>query len=194
MNFIWSLFIPQSFPLFASSYYRRHLLKRQTVQTVQKLGERRQWFPLNRPCMQKLIKDNGWQESLMIISTGWKTEGVLLNLNKAVPVNDCTSRVFVGWFDRPSCWVLGHSMNSHCSAVWSVDCEHHGRRSINSVQHWLSEKVTPKKFSHGDLAPDGDIRRLNWRGDPLSSSRSVPIMLDTNVLPNSTSPSFRSSC
>ena len=27
------------------------------MQTVQKLGERRQWFPLNRFCIQKLIKN-----------------------------------------------------------------------------------------------------------------------------------------
>ena len=54
---IWSLFIPQPFSLFASSYHRRHFLKGQTVQTVQKLGERRQWFPLHRFCIQKLIKN-----------------------------------------------------------------------------------------------------------------------------------------
>ena len=45
------------FSLFASSYDRRHFLEGETVQTVQKLGERRQWFPLNRFCIQKLIKN-----------------------------------------------------------------------------------------------------------------------------------------
>ena len=56
MNLIWSLFIPQPFSLFASSYYRRRLLK---GQTLQKLGEciRRQWFPLNLLTKQKRIKD-----------------------------------------------------------------------------------------------------------------------------------------
>ena len=45
--------------LFASSYHRRHFLEGETVQTVQKLGERRQWSvsPLNRFCIQKLIKN-----------------------------------------------------------------------------------------------------------------------------------------
>ena len=42
MILIWSLFFPQPFSLFASSYHRRHFLEGQTVQTVQKLGERRQ--------------------------------------------------------------------------------------------------------------------------------------------------------
>ena len=58
MILIWSLFIPQPFfSLFASSYHRRHFLEGETLQTVQKLGERRQWFPLNRFCIQKLIKN-----------------------------------------------------------------------------------------------------------------------------------------
>ena len=74
------------------------------------------------------------------------------------------------------------------------DCEDHGRRSHKSVQQ---RKVTPKKFSRGDLKPDGDIRRLTWRGDPLSfrdRSGSVQIILDTNLLQNAAGPFFRSSC
>ena len=42
--------------------------------------------------------------------------------------HNCTSRVVVGWVDCPTCQVLGHSMNSNCGAVGTVDCEHHGRR------------------------------------------------------------------
>ena len=45
------------FSLFASSYHRCHFLEGETVQTVQKLGERRQWFPLNRFCIQKIIEN-----------------------------------------------------------------------------------------------------------------------------------------
>ena len=176
----WSLFIPQRqpFSLFASSYYRRHLLK---GQTVQKLGER---FPLNRLCHMIQKKKISWQVNLMIICTEW-SKSFPLNLNKAVHVwkkkqaktiklsilwsdfrtrmwcaTMCTFRPMDGmctWLHITCCrqmgWssnlLLGHSMNSNCSAVRSIDCEHHGRRSYKSVQHWLSEKITPKKFSPG---------------------------------------------
>ena len=42
---------------FSLLHDRRHFLGGQTVQTVQKLGERRQWFRLNWFCIQKLIKN-----------------------------------------------------------------------------------------------------------------------------------------
>ena len=57
--------------------------------------------------------------------------------------------------------------------------------SLSTVSWTFYPKVTLKKFSRGDLKPDGDIRRLTWRGDPLSlwgRSGSIQIMLDTNVL------------
>ena len=39
-------------------------------------------------------------------------------------------------------------MNSNCSALRGVDCEHHGRRNLKSVdlQHWLSEKSHQRSF------------------------------------------------
>ena len=84
----WSYFGACSFlnlfTLFASSYHRRHFFK---GQTVQKLGERRQWFPLNRFCVQKLIKNKLARKpddnKHMVVK---KIQGVPLNLNKAVPV------------------------------------------------------------------------------------------------------------
>ena len=83
---IWSLFIPQPFSLFASSYHRRHSLKGQTVQTVQKLGERRQWFPFHRFCIMKLIKNKLARTpddtKHRVVR---KIQGVPLNLNKPVP-------------------------------------------------------------------------------------------------------------
>ena len=58
----------------------------------------------------------------------------------------------------------------------------------------IEQKVTPKKFSRGDLKSDGDIRRLTWRGGPLSSAHSgfVQIMPDTNLLEHAAGLSFRS--
>ena len=71
-------------PFFASSYHRRHFFK---GQTVQKPGERRQWFPLNRFCVQKLIKNKLARKpddtKHRVVK---KMQGVPLNLNKAVPV------------------------------------------------------------------------------------------------------------
>ena len=55
------------------------------MQTVQKLGERRQWFPLNRFCIQKLIKNKLARKpddtKHRVVK---KIQGVPLNLNKAV--------------------------------------------------------------------------------------------------------------
>ena len=103
------------------------------MQTVQKLGARMQWFPLNRFCIRKLIKNKLARKpddtEHRVVK---KVRGVPLNLNKAFLCekskqrrwngHDCTSRVVVGWVD---CQVLGHSMNSNCSAVRGADCEHH---------------------------------------------------------------------
>ena len=54
---------------------------------MQKLGERRQWFPLNRFCVQKLIKNKLARKpddtKYRVVK---KIQGVPLNLNKAVPV------------------------------------------------------------------------------------------------------------
>ena len=73
------------FCLFASSYHRRHFLEGETVQTVQKLGERRQWFPLNRFCIQKLIKNMLARKpddtEHRVVKK--KIQGVPLNPNKA---------------------------------------------------------------------------------------------------------------
>ena len=54
------------------------------MQTVQKLGERRQCFLSTDSVYRSLLKIS-WQENLMILSTGWLKEiqGVPLNLNKA---------------------------------------------------------------------------------------------------------------
>ena len=103
------------------------------MQTVQKFGESRQWFPLNRFCIQKLIKNKLARKPDDTKHRVVKNiQGEPLNLKKAFLCekskqrrwsgHDCTSRVFVGWFD---CQVLGHSMNSNCSAARGVDCEHH---------------------------------------------------------------------
>ena len=105
------------FALFASSYLRRHFLEGETVQTMQKLGERRQWFPLNRFCIQKLIKNKLARKpddtKHRVVK---KIQGVPLNLNKAFLCEKKASkddgmdmiahhRVGVGWVD---CQVLGH--------------------------------------------------------------------------------------
>ena len=68
------------FTLFASSYHRRHFFK---GQTVQKLGERRQWFPLNRFCVQNKLARKPDDTKHRVVK---KIQGVPLNLNKAVPV------------------------------------------------------------------------------------------------------------
>ena len=111
--------------------------------------------------------------------------------------HDCTKRVVVGCVDRPTCYVLGHSMSSNCSAVWSVPDLWASLMEKSWIGTALIEcKVTPKTF-RGDLKPDGDIHRLTRRGDPLSfwgRSGSVQIMLDTKVLQNAAGPSFRSIC
>ena len=56
------------------------------MQTVQELGERRQWFPLNRFCIQKLIKNKLARKPDDTKHTRWLKEiqVVPLNLNKAV--------------------------------------------------------------------------------------------------------------
>ena len=54
------------------------------MQTVQKLGERRQWFPLNRFCIQELIKNKLVRKPDDIEHrVVKKVQGVPLNLNKA---------------------------------------------------------------------------------------------------------------
>ena len=55
------------------------------MQTMQKLGERRQWFPLNRFCIQKLIKNKLARKpddtEHRVVNK--KIQGVPLNPNKA---------------------------------------------------------------------------------------------------------------
>ena len=84
MILIWSLFIPQPFYPFRVFISPPSLFK---GQTVQKLDERRQWFPLNRFCVQKLIKNKLARKpddtKHRVVK---KIQGVPLNLNKAVPV------------------------------------------------------------------------------------------------------------
>ena len=54
------------------------------MKTEQKLGERRQWFSLNRFCIQKLIKNKlGRKPDDTERRVVKKIQGVPLNLNKA---------------------------------------------------------------------------------------------------------------
>ena len=106
------------FSLFASPdpYHRRHFLEGETVQTVQKLGERSQWFPLNRFCIQKLARNPDdtkhrvvKKNSRCTIEPKQSFPQFLCEKSKQRRWNghDCTSRVVAGWVD---CQVLGHSM------------------------------------------------------------------------------------
>ena len=128
MNLIWSLFIPQPFfSLFAPSYYRRHLLKGQTltVQTVQELGERRQCRLISTDSVYRRLKkkrlarkpdDN--TEHRVYHSTRTKLflceKKSKQNKKRSILWSDSrtecrTSRVVVGWVDRPTCYILGHA-------------------------------------------------------------------------------------
>ena len=186
-----------------SSYHRRHFFK---GQTVQKLGERRQWFPLNRFCVQKLIKNRlvrkpddtehrVVKKSRCTIEPEQSCSCVKKSKQRRWSGHDCTSRVVVWWVDYPTCQVLAHSMNSSCS-VRGVDCEHHKDGEVVNQQIYSTDWAkshTKEVFSRRPEA-GGDIRQLLKRPGEEIRSRSVQTMLDTRLLQNAAGPSFRSSC
>ena len=157
---------------------------------MQKLGERRQWFPLNRFCVQKLIKNRlvrkpddtkhrVVKKSRCTIEPEQSCSCVKKSKQRRWSGHDCTSRVVVGWVDYPTCQVLAHSMNSSCS-VRGVDCEHHKDGEVVNQQIYSTDWAkshTKEVFSRRPEA-GGDIRQLLKGPGEEIRSRSVQTMSD----------------
>ena len=139
------------------------------MQTVQELGERRQWFPFNRLCIQKLKKDRLARKpddnKHRVVNNKFKvyhsTRTKLFLCEKEKASKDKKTFYSVEWLQDGMCtWLhftccrrMGWSSNllytwscmiiqwvrtvAHLQFGVTVDCEHHGRRSHKSVQHWL---------------------------------------------------------
>ena len=135
MILIWSLFIPQPFfpfrffispPSLSRKTNRANRAKAWWAQALI-------WFPLNRFCIQKLIKNKLARKpddtKHRVVK---KIQGVPLNLNKAFLCEKKQAKTMEWTWVHITCcrrmgWLPGtwHSMNSNCSAVRGVDCEHH---------------------------------------------------------------------
>ena len=128
MNLTWSLFIPQLFFPFRFFILPPSPSQRTNRANRAKLGERRQWFPLNRLCIQKLIKDKlarkpddnkhrvvkknsrctiEPEQSCFCVKKKKQAKTVKLSILwsdfRTECAHHCTSRVVVGWVDCPTC-------------------------------------------------------------------------------------------
>ena len=149
---------------------------------MQKLGERRQWFPLNRFCIQKLIKNK-----LARKPDDTKHRVVKKKRRTIEPEQSCAcvkkkQAKTMEWtwlhitccrrmVDYPTCQVLGHSMNSSCS-VRGVDCEHHKDGEVVNQQIYSTDWAKSHTKEVFSRRPEAGRRYSTttegtWRGDPL---------------------------